>query len=139
VHALGRSTTVRLEAGTVVPQVVRSAADPGTERWLAPGGANGDYPLYRTYSLLLALLFGTMGLPHVLVRFYTNRDGRAARRTTLVVVGLLGAFYLFPPVYAALGRLYAPDLLLAGRTDAVVLLLPGRMLAEPWGTCCRRW
>ena len=73
-----------------------------------------------------------MGLPHVLVRFYTNPDGRAARRTTLVVLGLLGAFYVFPPVYGALGRLYAPDLLLTGRTDAVVLLLPGRLLPAPW-------
>lgn len=87
-----------------------------------------DDPLYATYSLVLAPFFGTMGLPHVLVRFYTNPDGRAARRTTLVVIGLLGAFYLFPPVYGALGRLYAPDLLLTGRTDAVVLLLPSRLL-----------
>ncbi len=75
-----------------------------------------------------------MGLPHVLVRFYTNPDGRAARRTTFVVIGLLGVFYLFPPFYGAMGRIYAPDLLLTGRTDAVVLLLPQRMLPEPWGT-----
>ena len=65
-----------------------------------------------------------MGLPHVLVRFYTNPDGRAARRTTLVVLALLGAFYLLPAVYGALGRLYAPDLAASGRADAVVLLLP---------------
>ena len=39
----------------------------------------------------LATFFGTMGLPHVVVRFYTNPDGRAARRTTLVVLGLLAA------------------------------------------------
>jgi Na+(H+)/acetate symporter ActP len=64
----------------------------------------------------------------VVVRFYTNPDGRTARRTTLVVLGLLGVFYLFPPVYGALGRLYAPDLVAAGRSDAVVLELPGRML-----------
>ena len=50
-----------------------------------------------------------MGLPHVVVRFYTNPDGRAARRTTLVVLALLGAFYLLPPAYGALGRVYAPD------------------------------
>ena len=43
------------------------------------------------------MFFGTMGLPHVLVRFYTNPDGRAARRTTLVVLALLGVFYLLPP------------------------------------------
>jgi cation/acetate symporter len=92
-----------------------------------------EHPLYRTYSLLLALLFGTMGLPHVLVRLYTNPDGRAARRTVLAVVGLLGAFYLFPPVYGALGRIYAGDLLNGGDPDAMMLLLPGRMLGEPWG------
>ncbi|MBT0773784.1 cation acetate symporter [Kineosporia sp. J2-2] len=98
--------------------------------WSAP--LNGaDHPVYRTYSLLLALLFGTMGLPHVLVRLYTNPDGRAARRTVLTVIALLGAFYLFPPVYGALGRIYAGDLL--GTPDAMMLLLPGRMLGEPWG------
>jgi cation/acetate symporter len=91
-----------------------------------------DHPVYRTYSLLLALLFGTMGLPHVLVRLYTNPDGRAARRTVLAVIGLLGTFYLFPPVYGALGRIYAGDLL-AGNTDAMMLLLPQRMLGDPWG------
>ena len=55
-----------------------------------------------------------MGLPHVVVRFYTNPDGRAARRTTLVVLALLGVFYLLPPVYGALGRVYAADLADAG-------------------------
>ena len=49
-----------------------------------------------TYSLMLATFLGTMGLPHVVVRFYTNPDGRAARRTTLVVLALLGLFYLLP-------------------------------------------
>ena len=52
------------------------------------------HPLYTTYSLIVATFLGTMGLPHVVVRFYTNPDGRAARRTTLVVLGLLGLFYL---------------------------------------------
>ena len=72
----------------------------------APGGGIG---LYTTYSLIVATFLGTMGLPHVVVRFYTNPDGRAARRTTLAVLGLLGIFYVLPPVYAALGRIYAPD------------------------------
>lgn len=111
------------------------APDPFTDpNWAAPlaGSTGRDHSAYRIYSLLLALLFGTMGLPHVLVRFYTNPDGRAARRTTAVVIGLLGSFYLFPPFYGAMGRIYAPDLLLTGRTDAVVLLLPGRILPAGW-------
>ena len=65
-----------------------------------------------------------MGLPHILVRFYTNRDGPAARRTTVRVLGLLGLFYAFPSVYGALGRVLTPELYLTGETDTVVLRLP---------------
>ena len=92
---------------------------------LASGGASG---LYVTYSLIIATFLGTMGLPHVVVRFYTNPDGRAARRTTLVVLALLGLFYLLPPVYGALGRIYAPELATPGRSDALVLELPRIMV-----------
>jgi Na+(H+)/acetate symporter ActP len=77
---------------------------------------------------MLATFLGTMGLPHVLVRFYTNPDGAAARRTTLVVLALVGLFYLFPTLYGVLGRVYTPQLLMTGDTDAVVLLLPGAAL-----------
>src|SRR5262249_13150727 len=62
--------------------------------------------------------------PHVLVRFYTNPDGASARRTTLVVLGLVGLFYLFPTLYGVLGRVWAPHLLMTGQTDAVVMVLP---------------
>jgi Na+(H+)/acetate symporter ActP len=79
-------------------------------------------------SLILAICLGTMGLPHVLVRFYTNPDGRDARRTTLGVLGLLSCFYLLPTVFGVLGRHYVPDLLVTGDTDATVLTLPGRMV-----------
>ncbi|MEO7446849.1 MAG: cation acetate symporter, partial [Humibacillus sp.] len=65
--------------------------------WVEP--LQGDHALYLTYSLVLATFFGTMGLPHVVVRFYTNRDGRAARRTTVRVLVMLSAFYLLPTLY----------------------------------------
>ena len=96
--------------------------------WTSPLASTSGHPLYTTYSIIIATFLGTMGLPHVVVRFYTNPDGRAARRTTLVVLGLLGLFYVLPPVYGALGRLYAPDLIASGRTDTVVLELPSRMV-----------
>ena len=92
-----------------------------------PAYPSREHPLYATYSTMLALCFGTMGLPHVLVRFYTNPDGRAARRTTVIVIGLLGAFYLFPPVFGMLGRVYLPSLPAGTRADSVVLLLPSAM------------
>ncbi|MBA2739968.1 MAG: cation acetate symporter [Nocardioidaceae bacterium] len=102
-----------------------ATAGPG---WLLPLAGGDPTDLYQTYSLMVATFLGTMGLPHVLVRFYTNPDGRAARRTTVIVLGLLAVFYLLPPVYGSLGRLYAPDLVARGRADAIVLELPGRML-----------
>jgi cation/acetate symporter len=106
---------------------VAPGAVPG-EQWVFPLSSGIDHPVYATYSLILATFLGTMGLPHVLVRFYTNPDGRAARRTTLVVLVLLGTFYLLPAVYGALGRVYAPDLLTGARHDTVVLELPARMV-----------
>lgn len=97
--------------------------------WLVPGSES----LFSTYSLILATFLGTMGLPHVLVRFYTNPDGAAARRTTLVVLGLVGLFYLLPTLYGALGRVYTPELAEGGRTDTVVLVLPEAMLGNGFG------
>jgi cation/acetate symporter len=45
-------------------------------------------------SLGLALIFGTAGLPHILMRFYTVPDARAARQSVFWATGLIGAFYL---------------------------------------------
>ncbi|MFF2650136.1 cation acetate symporter [Streptomyces sp. NPDC058045] len=100
----------------------------GTAQPLAASRA--EHPLYATYGLIAATLLGTMGLPHVVVRFYTSPNGRAARRTTVVVLALIGLFYLLPPLYGWLGRVYAPDLTgdSLADADAVVLLLPGRAL-----------
>lgn len=103
------------------------AATPGEAFWSLPLGDGGAQGLYVTYSLIIATFLGTMGLPHVVVRFYTNPDGRAARRTTLVVLALLGVFYLLPPVYGALGRLYAPDSVVRA-SDVLVLELPRLMV-----------
>ncbi|MDP9798644.1 Na+(H+)/acetate symporter ActP [Catenuloplanes nepalensis] len=116
---VGAGDELSFPAGAPVPAV--SGVSQGLD-WLLPGRGGS---LFGTYSLILATFLGTMGLPHVLVRFYTNRDGAAARRTTLVVLGLVGLFYLLPTIYGALGRVYTPQLLLTGDTDAVVLLLPG--------------
>ncbi len=85
------------------------------------------YSLLYTYSLIIALVCGTAGLPHILVRFYTNPDGVAAKRTTMWVMILIGVFYVFPPVFGAIGRNLMPELYAgvgAKGTDKVVLELP---------------
>jgi Na+(H+)/acetate symporter ActP len=131
-YLVAEGTTLVFRAGAQVPGVETAPVLTGDE-WGYPLSEGTSEPLYRTYSLMIALFFGTMGLPHVLVRFYTNPDGRAARRTALTVLGLVGIFYLAPPVYGALGRIYAPELLLTGRTDAVVLTLPTVMVEGTGG------
>ena len=83
--------------------------------------------LVYTYSLIIALVCGTAGLPHILVRFYTNPDGMAAKRTTMWVMILIGVFYLFPPIFGVIGRNLLPDLYAgagAKGTDKIVLELP---------------
>lgn len=45
-------------------------------------------------SLGLALVLGTAGLPHILIRFYTVPTAKAARKSVLWAIGIIGAFYL---------------------------------------------
>lgn len=105
-----------------------SPAPVADDRWWEPLTSDReDHQLYTTYSTLLALCLGTMGLPHIVVRFYTNPDGRAARRTTVAVLALLGLFYVFPPIYGLLGRAYLPEGT-EGRPDDIVLGLPHAVL-----------
>jgi cation/acetate symporter len=117
------SGRVALPAGATVPVSEGTDARRGGD-WSRPVERSGEGSPVFVYSLLLATFLGTMGLPHILVRFYTNPDGPAARRTTVRVLGLLGLFYLFPAVYGALGRVLTPELYVKGATDAVVLELP---------------
>ncbi|MFC9396472.1 cation acetate symporter [Streptomyces sp. NPDC057027] len=125
-HVLG-GTSLAFAPGAPLPDRATTGSDPlGWSQPLA-GGRDG-HQLYATYGLILATFLGTMGLPHVAVRFYTSPHGRAARRTTLVVLGLVGTFYLLPGLYGALGRVYAPELALTGSADAAVLVLPDRIL-----------
>ena len=59
---------------------------------LAPGKLVSN-PL-DAISLGLALMFGTAGLPHILMRFYTVPDAVAARKSVFIATGLIGMFYL---------------------------------------------
>jgi Na+(H+)/acetate symporter ActP len=124
-HDVAKGASLTFASGSPSPVPVGSPTT--NAAWLSPQ-SGGSSNLFATYSLILALFLGTMGLPHVLVRFYTNPNGRSARRTTLHVLLLLGLFYLFPTTLGALARLYEPELLVTGQTDAAVLLLPGKLL-----------
>jgi len=131
-HTLGEGSTLTLAAGATTP-VVAGTPSAGTD-WIASGGGfGGGHPLYQVLSIIVATFLGTMGLPHVLVRFYTNPDGRAARRTALAVIALLSLLYLLPTMLGAFSRLYVPQLLITGTADAAVLLAPGAAIGGPAG------
>ena len=63
---------------------------------LEPGGLVTD-PV-EAVSLGLALMLGLLGLPHILMRFYTVPDARAARTSVLYATGFIGYFYLIIPI-----------------------------------------
>ncbi|MFC4000289.1 cation acetate symporter [Prauserella oleivorans] len=121
-------TTVTFEAGTRVPEV-RGEAVPGAAGWERPLLDLHDegHPLLGTWAVLVATMLGTMGLPHVIMRFHTSPDGRAARRTAALTVALLSVFYLFPGIYGVLGRVLVPHLYLSGATDSAVVALPAQV------------
>ncbi len=122
--------------GPLTTKAVTAAAKalPEGERAAFLAEKQKPYALLYTYSLIIALFCGTAGLPHILVRFYTNPDGIAAKRTTMWVMILIGVFYLFPPILGVLGRNLLPELYtgLSGikGTDQVVLKLPTLIAAK---------
>jgi Na+(H+)/acetate symporter ActP len=129
-HDVTAGTELRFTKGLPVPTV---AGAPTTDRqWLDPGTGDAQDQLLGIYSVLMAGALGTMGLPHVLVRFYTNPDGRAARRTTVAVLALIGGFYMVTVLVGVLSRLYTPELLSTGQSDAAVLLVPAAALGQGW-------
>src|SRR6476661_7744938 len=95
---------------------------------LAPGAQYGGSLTSKInfISLAIALVLGTAGLPHVLMRFYTVPTAKEARRSVVWAIVLIGAFYLFTLVlgYGA-AAIVGPDRILAaagGQNSAAPLL-----------------
>jgi len=102
--------TVRAEDGsqtTTFFPVERSGAD-----LLVPGGSPTFSGIRSErlsdrldfLSLMLALFCGTASLPHILIRYYTVKDGVAARRSTVVGIAAIGFFYILT-LYLGLGAM----------------------------------
>lgn len=91
------------------------------------------FGLYETVSLMLALLLGTMGLPHVLVRFYTSPTGVSARQTTVLVIVMVSAFYAVSNGMGLVSRMLAPDLADPAVADTAALILPSRVFPGLFG------
>ena len=158
-QSVSTDTRESTEMAAALKRAPLSAKAPTDSTWLNPFGPltsksakaaklgaeeSKPYALLYTYSLIIALVCGTAGLPHILVRFYTNPDGAAAKRTTMWVMILIGIFYVFPPVFGVMGRNLLPALYEgtgAKGTDKIVLELPkvldaaiGNSGSIPWGS-----
>ena len=92
---------VMIHYGGSVSALLGAAADrsgkgqaflnPGLRYGTAAQGVSGKLDLV---SLGIALVLGTAGLPHILTRFYTVPDAKAARKSVLWAIGIIGSFYL---------------------------------------------
>ncbi len=103
-------------------------AGEGGETLIEPGRQYGASALTQLnfLSLALALVLGTAGLPHVLMRFYTVPSAKEARRSVVWAIWLIGIFYLFTLVlgYGA-GALVGPERIASapGRANSAAPLL----------------
>ncbi|WP_017573599.1 sodium/solute symporter [Nocardiopsis halotolerans] len=132
-HTVAAGTEYVFPEGASVPHPA-GLPELGSERWSSPLLDVGGYPLFETWSTLLAITLGCMGLPHVIMRFHTSPTARTARRVAVGVIALLGLFYLFPTVYGLLGRVLTPHLVLLRDTDTVTVVLPAQAVPGAVGT-----
>jgi Na+(H+)/acetate symporter ActP len=118
-HVIAADSRVEFPAGARVPRPVtamRAHADAGS------------HPLFGVYSLLVAMVLGTMGLPYLVLRFYTVPSARGVRRALLGALGLLALFLLLPQAYGSLDRAASPAVALTGWPDGSLLDLPNQLL-----------
>jgi cation/acetate symporter len=78
-------------------------------------------------SLMLALFAGTASLPHILIRYYTVKDAASARKSTVVGIASIGAFYVLT-LYLGLGAMVSGNLDPTDQNQAAPLL------AQTFGT-----
>lgn len=82
------------DLSSVLEHAVAASESSPPDAILSPGMKYGHAPL-DFISLAIALVLGTAGLPHVLMRFYTVPTAKEARRSVVWAIWLIGIFYLF--------------------------------------------
>ncbi|MEO1236142.1 MAG: sodium:solute symporter family protein [Planctomycetota bacterium] len=75
----------------------------------AYGESAGKWNRLNVFCVCLALMAGTAGLPHVIVRFYTVKSVKAARWSAFWALGFISLLYLTAPSVAAFARYYMVD------------------------------
>ena len=89
---------------TPVPTAGADFLVPGAHPLFAGVRTDSLYKKLDFLSLMIALFAGTASLPHILIRYYTVKDGAAARKSTVVGIASIGFFYILT-LYLGLGAM----------------------------------
>lgn len=114
------------EVWVLLPQ--RNKLHPGRPmRFVEPGHR---YGWLDQFSMVLALVLGTMGLPHILNRYYTNPTGKFARWTTVWVLIFAASFYFLAGTAGLIGRALIPGLVATAGGELKDLVVDGVLRAS---------
>jgi len=101
--------------------------------WVSPFK---KWNLFGSVSLLIALVCGTAGLPHILARFYTNPNAAQARWSTVWVLVFIGIFYITTPIWGTYARMVlGPDAVMLndqGKPNPNTMMLVTSAEAGDW-------
>jgi cation/acetate symporter len=123
-HADDSKTTVYFQKPTEGSHVLR----PGEHPKFSGIRDGGMIDRLNFLSLMLALFAGTASLPHILIRYYTVKDGAAARKSTIVGIATIGFFYILT-LYLGLGAMTSGALDLTDTNMSAPLLARS---ISPW-------
>lgn len=132
-HALGDTEGLTITGAPAFSEAEQATISTGAQ-WIRPFN---EWDLAGSLSLLVALVCGTAGLPHILARFYTNPDARKARWSTVWVLVFIGAFYITTPIWGAYARMVlGPDAVLTegGVANPNSMMLVTSAEAGEWAT-----
>ncbi len=119
-----QKTTDTTGTTTTYTPSIKSGADllrPGNSPTFQGLGGQSVAAKWNFISLMLALFCGTASLPHILIRYYTVKDAAAARKSTVVGIAAIGAFYILT-LYLGLGAMTGGTIDLTNSNMAAPLL-----------------
>lgn len=118
-----KSVTDEGTTTTYTPYTVKGSdiLRPGNSPTFSGIKQNEWRPKLDFLSLMLALFCGTASLPHILIRYYTVKDSAAARKSTVVGIAAIGAFYVLT-LYMGLGAMTGGAIDLTNSNMAAPLL-----------------
>jgi len=104
----------------------KAVMEPGLKYKLSKASGATTWDKLNFLSLMLALFLGTSALPHILIRYYTVPNQRAARKSTIVAIAAIGFFYMLT-LFMGLGAM------INGVLDVESSNMSGPLLAKAFG------